>query len=50
MDLKKIIAKEAVGKLLPMDVPKGKLGGKAKLAGVLATIAAIAGAAAQYLG
>lgn len=49
MDLKKMIAKEAVGKLLPMDTPKGKLGGKAKLAGILATIAALAGAASQFL-
>jgi len=50
MDLKKIIAKEAVGKLLPMDSDKPKLGKKAKLAALLGTIAALAGAASQFLG
>jgi len=42
--------KEAAGKILPMDGVKPKLGTKAKLAGILATIAAVAGAASQYLG
>lgn len=54
MDLKKIIAKkvmkEAAGKILPMDSTKPKLGTKAKLAGILAAIAAVAGFAAEYLG
>jgi hypothetical protein len=54
MNLKNIIAKvavkKAVGKILPMEGTKPKLGTKAKLAGILATIAAVAGAASQYLG
>ena len=50
MDLKKIIAKEALGRILPMESDKPKLGRKAKVAGALATIAAIAGMASQFLG
>lgn len=54
MNLKKIIAdiavKEATKKILPMDGVKPKLGKKAKLAGILTTIAAVATAGAQYLG
>jgi hypothetical protein len=59
MDFKSILKKEAekavlkktVGKILPMDeAPKPKLGKKAKIAGLLGVIAAIAAAGAQYLG
>lgn len=54
MNLKNIVAKlaakQATNKIIPMDGDKPKLSGKAKLAGVLATIAAIAGALSQYLG
>jgi hypothetical protein len=50
MDLKKLIIKEAASKLLPMDEPKPKLGGKAKAAALLGTIAAVAGAASHFLG
>lgn len=49
-ELKKAVAKEATKKILPMDAPKPKIGTKAKLAGILATIAAVAGMAAEYLG
>ena len=48
--IKKVIVKEAAGGILPMDGTKPKLGTKAKIAGILATIAAVAGAASQYLG
>lgn len=58
MDLKKtigrvgkdILLKQATNKILPMEGDKPKLGWKAKLAGVLATIAAIATAGSQLLG
>lgn len=58
MDLKKVIGKvakdkllgEATNKILPMDDEPKKLGWKAKLAGVLATVAAIAAAGSQLLG
>ncbi len=58
MDLKKTIGRiakeklvgEVANKILPMDGDKPKLSGKAKIAGVLATVAAIAGALSQYLG
>jgi hypothetical protein len=54
MNLKDIIAKvvvrEAVGKILPMDDARPKLGKKAKAAALLGAIAAIAAAGAQYLG
>lgn len=62
MDLKKTVgrlnkdailkqaAKEATNKILPMDSEPKKLGWKAKLAGALATIAAIAAAGSQLLG
>lgn len=58
MNLKKLIAKEAgkvilketTTKLLPMDEPKPRLGKKAKLAGVLAAVAAVLSAASQFLG
>jgi hypothetical protein len=57
MDLKKtvgrIVKNELIGgatnKILPMEGDKPKLSGKAKLAGILAAIAAIAGALSQYL-
>lgn len=45
----KIAVKEAAGKILPMaDAPR--LSKKAKIAGLLGTIAAVAAAASQYLG
>jgi hypothetical protein len=58
VNLKKLIQKEAekailnkaVGKILPMDGgAKPALGWKAKLAGVLAVVATIAGMLSQYL-
>lgn len=49
-EAEKVVLKKAVGKILPMDNEKPKLGNKAKLAGILAAIAAIAAAGAQYLG
>lgn len=48
--VKKAVIKEATNKILPMDGDKPKLGWKAKLAGVLATIAAVAAAGSQFLG
>ena len=48
--LKDVALKEASNKILPMDADAPKLGWKAKLAGVLATIAAIAAAGSQLLG
>lgn len=48
--LKDAVLKEAGNKILPMDHEPKKLGFKAKLAGVLATIAAIAAAGSQLLG
>lgn len=58
MDLKKtigrigkdVLLKQATNKIIPMDGDKPKLSGKAKAAGVLATIAAVAGMLSQYLG
>lgn len=58
MDLKKLIGNaakdkllgEASKKILPMESDAPKVGWKAKLAGVLATIAAIAAAGSQLLG
>lgn len=58
MDLKKLIGKVAkdkvlggaANKILPMENDTPKLGWKAKLAGVLAAIAAIATAGSQLLG
>jgi hypothetical protein len=49
-ELKKAAVKEATKKIMPMDEPKPKIGTKAKLAGILGTIAAIAAMAAEYLG
>lgn len=57
MNLKKLlgnVAKDKIlggnaNKILPMEEPS-KLGPKAKLAGILATIAAIAAAGSQLLG
>jgi hypothetical protein len=50
-EAEKALLKKAAGKILPMDgEAKPALGWKVKLAGILATIAAVAGAAAQYLG
>jgi hypothetical protein len=48
--LKKAVVKKAAGQILPMDGAKPKLGTKAKIAGILATVATVAGAASQYLG
>jgi hypothetical protein len=48
--LKKVVLKEAAGKILPMDEAKPKLGKKAKIAGLLGVIATVAAAGAQYLG
>lgn len=48
--VKKAVVKEATNKILPMDGDKPKMGWKAKLAGILATIAAVATAASQFLG
>ena len=54
MDLKKIIVgaarKEAVNKILPMEGDAPKFGKKAKAVAALGTIAAVATAAAQFLG
>lgn len=58
MDLKKLIGNvtkdkllgAAANKILPMEEAPKKLGWKAKLAGVLVTIAAIATAGSQLLG
>ena len=49
-EAEKVILKKAVGKILPMDGEKPKMGTKAKLAALLATIATLAAAGAQYLG
>ena len=50
-EVEKAIIKKAAGKILPMDeAPTPKLGKKAKIAGLLGAIAAIATAGAQYLG
>jgi hypothetical protein len=46
----KIAVKEVAGKIQPMDTAAPRLSKKAKLAGLLGTIAAIAAAASQYLG
>jgi hypothetical protein len=50
--IKTVVVKEATNKILPMgtDVSKPKIGWKTKLAGILATIAAIAAAGAEVLG
>ena len=45
-----IVAKEATGKILPMDGAKPKLGKKAKAAALLGTIATVATIASQFLG
>ena len=50
MDLKKLLAKEAVNKILPMQDATPKIGPKAKLAGTLAAIAAVATALSHFLG
>jgi hypothetical protein len=50
-EVEKAILKKAAGKILPMDGEKPKMGWRVKLAGILATIATVAAAAAsQYLG
>jgi len=57
MDLKNTLGKiakekligEATSKILPMEGEKPKIGKKAKIAGILGTIAAIATMAAEYL-
>jgi hypothetical protein len=50
MDLKKLLIKEATRKILPMEDDKPKLGGKAKAAALLGTVAAVATAASHFLG
>lgn len=58
MDLKKTIGrigkdallKQATNKILPMEGDKPRIGPKAKAAGILAAIAAVAGALSQFLG
>lgn len=58
MDLKKTIGRigknvllqQATSKILPMESDTPKLGRKTKIGGILAVIAAIAGALSQYLG
>lgn len=58
MDLKKTIGRigknvllqQATSKILPMESDTPKPGRKAKIGGILAVIAAIAGALSQYLG
>ena len=49
-EVEKALLKKAADKILPMDGDKPKIGKKAKIAGLLGVIAAIAAAAAQYLG
>lgn len=49
-EAEKAILKKAAGKILPMDsAPKPALGGKAKLAGGLATLGALIALLSQYL-
>jgi hypothetical protein len=49
-EAEKLIVKQAAGKILPMESDsKPAIGWKAKLAGVLAIIGAVATALAQYL-
>ena len=48
--VKKVVAKKAVSSIMPMDGTKPKMGWKTKLAGILATIAAVAAAASEFLG
>ena len=58
MDLKKIIGSVtkdkllsgAANKILPMEGDDPKVGPKAKLAAILATVAAVAGALSHFLG
>jgi len=49
-EAEKALLRKAAGKILPMDEAKPKLSKKAKIAGLLGAIAAIATAGAQYLG
>jgi hypothetical protein len=49
-EAEKVLLKQAVGKILPMDGDKPKMGKKTKLAAILGAVAAIAAAGAQYLG
>lgn len=52
-EAKKALLKKAAPKLVPLETPVavgGGVGFKAKLAGLLATIAAVATMAAQFLG
>ena len=48
--IKKLVVKKAASEILPMDSDKPRIGTKAKLAGILGTIAAVAAAASQFLG
>ena len=49
-EAEKVVLKKAVGKILPMDGEKPKLGTKTKLAAILGAIATLIAAGAQYLG
>ena len=50
MDWKKLIFEDVVGKLVPMNSTGKKLTGKAKVAAILAAIAALATAGSHFLG
>lgn len=50
MDWKKLIFEDVVGKLVPMGGSGKKLTGKAKVAAILAAIAAAATAASHFIG
>jgi len=47
---KYVLHKEAAAKILPMEGAKPVLGWKAKVAGALAVVAAIAGTLSQFIG
>ena len=49
-EAEKALLKKAVGKIMPMDGEKPKLGTKTKLAAILGAIATLIAAGAQYLG
>lgn len=49
-EAEKALLKQAVGKILPMDGDKPKMGKKTKIAALLGVIATLAAAGAQYLG
>jgi hypothetical protein len=49
MNLKKLLIKEAASKIIPLEVEKSNLGKKAKLAGILAAVAALVTALSNYM-